>query len=180
MKDTRFATIALTAMLLLAGCGTAPNLTVNPVKTEIASEEIEGLRVYKIEDVMGIGPAYAKKLQEAGMNNTKKFLAATRNHDDRAELAEKAKISETLILTWAHKVELMTIPGIGPEFSQLLEAVGVDSSAELAQRNPTNLQDRMAVANSVSKRKFVDHVPTVKVVTAWVEKAKAIRSAAKK
>ena len=45
----------------------------------------------------------------------------------------------TLIREWVDKVDLMRVPGVGPQYSDLLEAAGVDSPAELAQRNPANL-----------------------------------------
>lgn len=171
MKKIIVSLLAL-ATLSLAGCGTAPTLQL---QTQAAIEQSETLRVYDIEKVMGIGPAYAKKLDEAGFTNTKKFLAATRTSKDRAALAEKTGISNKLILAWAHRVELMEISGIGPEMSELLASVGVDSSKELAQRNATNLQDRLATANAVGK-KFVDRVPSVNTVGKWIEKAKTMHT----
>ena len=50
-------------------------------------------------------------------------------------------ISSTLILEWVNHVDLMRIKGVGSEYSDLLEAAGVDSPAELAQRNATQPRD---------------------------------------
>lgn len=164
--------VALIGVLGLTACGTStPTIALN---SDSSVGTIEALRVYSIDKVMGIGTAYAAKLREAGLASTKTFLAATRTHKDREAVATKTGISETLILRWAHKVELMTISGIGPEVSQLLEAVGVDSTKELAQRNATNLQERMAIANNISNKKFMDRDPSLKEVTKWINAAKGM------
>ena len=44
-----------------------------------------------------------------------------------------------LILEWVNHADLWRINGVGSEYSDLLEAAGVDSPAELAQRNAANL-----------------------------------------
>ncbi|HBN08385.1 MAG TPA: DUF4332 domain-containing protein [Cyanobacteria bacterium UBA8530] len=174
MKRAVVTMIALSAMLSLVGCG-ANTPTIQTQTAALA--QLEANRVYPVVQVMGIGPAYAAKLKEAGLPSTKKFLESTRTRKEREALADKTGISNKLILAWAHKVELMQISGIGPEMSQLLDAVGVASTKELARRNATNLQERMAIANAIDpKRKFVDRLPSVNTVSKWIEKAKTIHT----
>ena len=55
------------------------------------------------------------------------MLEAGKTKKDRTELAKKTGISETLILKWVNMVDLYRIKGIGAEFSELLEASGVDT-----------------------------------------------------
>ena len=50
----------------------------------------------------------------------------------RQALADSTGISPTLILEWVNHVDLWRINGVGSEYSDLLEAAGVDSPAELA------------------------------------------------
>ena len=57
----------------------------------------------------------------------------------RQGLADATGISPTLILEWVNHADLWRIKGVGSEYSDLLEAAGVDSPAELAQRNAANL-----------------------------------------
>ena len=68
--------------------------------------------------------------------------------------------------------DLFRIKGVGEQYSDLLEAAGVDTVVELAQRKPENLQAKMTEVNE--ERKLVRRVPTQSEVTDWVEQAKAL------
>jgi predicted flap endonuclease-1-like 5' DNA nuclease len=93
----------------------------------------------KLTKVEGIGEIYAEKLQEAGIRTTQALLEKGASPQGRREIAEKTDISGTLILRWVNRVDLFRIKGVGEEYSDLLEAAGVDTVPELAQRNPENL-----------------------------------------
>lgn len=127
---------------------------------------------YKIEDVEGIGPTYGEKLRAAGVSNTDQLLAAGKTKKGRAELAQKTEISESLILKWVNMVDLYRIKGIGSEYSELLEASGVDTVKELKNRVPANLEKKMAEVNA--QKKLTRRVPTLVMVTDWIEQAKKL------
>jgi len=65
--------------------------------------------------------------------------------------------------------DLMRISGIGSEYSELLEAAGVDTVKELRNRNAANLATKMAEVNET--KKLTRTVPSEKVVSGWVEQA---------
>lgn len=65
----------------------------------------------------------------------------------RKALAEAAGLSEKQILKFANMVDLYRIKGVGSEFAELLEAAGVDTVPELAQRNAENLAKKLAAVN---------------------------------
>jgi len=125
---------------------------------------------YKIEDVEGIGPSYGEKLRKAGIENTDQMLTAGKTKKDRTELAKQTGISEALILKWVNMVDLYRIKGIGSEFSELLEASGVDTVKELKHRIPSNLIKKMTEVNE--QKKLTRRVPTEAMVTDWIEQAK--------
>ncbi|MBN1362176.1 MAG: DUF4332 domain-containing protein [Sedimentisphaerales bacterium] len=127
---------------------------------------------YKIEDVEGIGPTYGEKLRIAGVNNTDDLLAKGKTRKGRAELAEKTGISESLILKWVNMVDLYRIKGIGSEFSELLEASGVDTVKELSKRVPANLAAKITEVNA--QKKLTRRVPTEAAVADWIEQAKKL------
>jgi PAS domain S-box-containing protein len=129
-------------------------------------------RVYKVEEIEGIGPAYAVILSGAGIITTEDLLDSAATRKGRTELAEKTSISEKLILKWANRADLMRVPGIGEEYSDLLEAAGVDTVKELRRRVPENLHDAMLKVNEQSK--LVRRPPHLSEVRAWVEAAKSI------
>jgi predicted flap endonuclease-1-like 5' DNA nuclease len=124
----------------------------------------------KVSDVEGIGPAYAAKLQKAGVKTTDDLLARGAKPKGRDELEKATGISAGKILEWANHVDLYRINGVGSEYSDLLEAAGVDSPAELAHRVPANLAAKMEEVNKA--KKLVRRVPTETMVAGWVAQAK--------
>ena len=130
---------------------------------------------YKIEDVEGIGPVYAEKLRTAGVANTDQLLTAGKTKKGRADLAQKTEISEAMILKWVNMVDLYRIKGVGSEFSELLEASGVDTVKELKHRIPQNLAKKMTEVNE--QKKLTRRVPTVEMLTDWIEQAKTLPAA---
>jgi predicted flap endonuclease-1-like 5' DNA nuclease len=126
----------------------------------------------KLTKVEGIGEAYAQKLQEAGIRTTQALLKKGASPQGRKEMAEKTGISGTLILRWVNRVDLFRIKGVGEEYSDLLEASGVDTVPELAQRNPENLYQKMVAVNQ--DKKLVRQLPNQAQVSNWIEQAKRL------
>lgn len=127
---------------------------------------------YKIIDVQGIGPAYAEKLQEAGIKNSGELLEKGKTKKGREELAEATGISGKLILTWVNHADLYRINGVGPQFAELLEASGVDTVKEFAHRNAENLVAKMTEVNEKEHR--TKRVPTVAEVQKMIDQAKEL------
>ena len=127
---------------------------------------------YKIEEIEGIGPANAKKLAAADISTTEGLLKLCCNAKGRKGTAEKTGVSEGQLLKWANMADLMRISGVGSEYSELLEAAGVDTVKELRNRNAANLAAKMAEVNAT--KKLTRTVPSEKVVTKWVEQAGAM------
>ena len=69
-------------------------------------------------------------------------------------------------------MDLFRIKGIASEYSELLEAAGVDSVPELAQRKSPALVAKMTVVNA--RKKLVRRLPTVSMVSRWVSQAKKL------
>jgi predicted RecB family nuclease len=79
-----------------------------------------------------------------------------------------------LILAWVIRADLMRVPGVGEEYSDLLELAGVDTVKELRRRSPENLHQKMQEVNE--QRKVVRRVPALSEVTAWIEAANEIEA----
>lgn len=126
----------------------------------------------KLTTIEGVGEFYAQKLQEVGIRTTQALLEKGASPQGRKEIAEKAGISETLILRWVNHVDLFRIKGVGEEYADLLEAAGVDTVPELAQRNPENLYPKLVAVNQ--EKKLVRQLPTQTQVSNWIEQAKRL------
>ena len=127
---------------------------------------------YKIIDVEGIGDVYAGKLTEAGINTVEELLEAAKKPAGRAALAEKTGITPKLILTWANHADLMRISGVGPQFSELLEAVGVDTVKEFRHRVAENLQPKLEEINA--EFHICGRVPAVSEIQKMIDQAKEL------
>src|SRR4030043_923132 len=123
----------------------------------------------KIVDVEGIGPKYAEKLNRAGVSTTDGLLKVGATPKGRKEIAEKTGIGDALILEWVNHVDLYRIKGVGSEYSDLLEAAGVDTIPELAQRKAANLTQKLAEVNRA--KKIVRKLPVESQVASWIEQA---------
>jgi predicted flap endonuclease-1-like 5' DNA nuclease len=126
----------------------------------------------KIEEIEGIGPVMGEKLRSAGIKDTDGLLEMCCSPSGRKQVAEKSGISEARLLDWANMADLFRIKGVGPEYAELLEASGVDTVKELAQRNAENLAAKLAEVNG--EKKLTRTVPSAKVVADWVDQAKGL------
>ena len=127
---------------------------------------------YKIEEIEGIGPAYAEKLAAAEIDTTDKLLALCCDAKGRKSTAEATGVSEKQLLKWANMADLMRISGVGSEYSELLEAAGVDTVKELRNRRADNLAQKMAEVNET--KKLTRAVPAESQVEKWIEQAKSL------
>ncbi|GLK79696.1 DUF4332 domain-containing protein [Methylopila turkensis] len=127
---------------------------------------------YPILSIEGVGPALAEKLKAAGIATTAALLEKAKDPKGRKALAGETGIDERKILKFANMADLMRINGVGEEYSELLEAAGVDTVKELKTRNVANLTKAMAEANET--KKLVRLAPSEKTVEKWVEQAKSL------
>ena len=127
---------------------------------------------YPIIDIEGIGKTFAEKLGAAGIKTTDQLLDAGKDPKGRKALATTTGIDETKILGWTNKADLMRLKGVAEEFSDLLEAAGVDTVKELKQRRADNLTAKMAEVNAA--RKLVRQLPSETQVADWIEQAKTL------
>jgi len=123
----------------------------------------------KLSMIEGIGDSYEAKLKEVGIRSVEGLLKACATKKGRDALAEKSGIGEKMILKWANHADLFRIKGVGGEYAELLEAAGVDTVPELAQRKPENLMAKMIEVNET--KKLVRKLPTKDQVGNWVKQA---------
>jgi len=123
-----------------------------------------------IDAIEGIGHKYATKLRKARVRTTEALLKIGSTKRGRKQLADATGIPERQILEWVNRADLMRIKGVGEEYSDLLEASGVDTVKELRRRNAANLLTAMIEINR--KKDLVRRLPTEAMVQRWVDHAK--------
>lgn len=127
---------------------------------------------YKIEEVEGIGTAYASKLAEAGVKTTEDLLEIGATKKGREKLAEKTGIPEKLILKWTNHADLFRIKGVAGQFAELLEAAGVDTVKELRHRVAANLYAKLVETNDA--KNLCNRVPSEKEIQKMIDQAKEL------
>ena len=128
---------------------------------------------YKVERIEGIGSVYAEKLNAVGIKTTDELLAKCATPKGRKELEEATGISGAFLLTWANHADLMRINGVAGQFSELLEAVGVDTVNELKLRVPANLKAKMDEVNAM--KNLVKRVPSLPEIEKMIAQAKELK-----
>ncbi|MDJ0664217.1 MAG: DUF4332 domain-containing protein [Acidimicrobiia bacterium] len=130
-----------------------------------------------IDTIEGIGHKQATSLRKARIRTVEALLKRGATRKGRREVATATGISEKLILAWVNRADLMRVRGIGEEYSDLLEAAGVDTVKELRRRNPANLLASMVSVNA--QKALVRRLPTEAMVERWVEHAGELDSVIK-
>ena len=126
----------------------------------------------KLTTVEGIGETQAQRLIDAGINTTEALLQQGKTPKGRQAIADQTGISGKLILKWVNRVDLFRVKGVGEEYADLLEAAGVDTVPELAQRNAENLYRRILEVKQ--EKKLVRRPPSQAQVSQWIEQAKEL------
>jgi len=149
-----------------------PPLEVKPPEAAAPPPQIPGELDRPIETIEGIGPVYREKLTALGIKTVGDLLNVGKTRDGRQDLVNETGISSNEILRWVNMADLFRIKGVDEEYSELLEASGVDTVVELARRNPINLHPEMVKTNM--EKKLVRKLPTLEQVGDWIEQAKKL------
>ncbi len=123
-------------------------------------------------NIEGIGEQYADKLAQAKVGTTQTLLKRCATRQGRKQIAEESGVSSARLLAFVNRADLFRIRGVGEEYSDLLEASGVDSVPELAQRNAEHLLQKMLDVNQ--RRNLVRHLPGPTQVANWIQQAKKL------
>ena len=128
--------------------------------------------IYKIIDIQGIGPVYAEKLIGIGIETVDQLLEKGADPKGRQAIEEATGIDHGRVLTWVNHADLFRVKGIGPQFSELLEAAGVDTVKELRNRNAANLAAKLLEVNE--EKHLCRRTPVEKEVAKFIELAKEL------
>ena len=127
-----------------------------------------------IETIEGIGPKHGKALRAAGIRSTAALLQEGGSKKGRKALASASGCTESQLLEWVNRADLMRVRGVGEEYSDLLEQSGVDTVKELRTRKPENLHAKMIETNIAKKGRLVRRPPSLGEVERWVAHAKEL------
>ena len=128
---------------------------------------------YDISAIEGIGPKYAQKLKEMGIDSTETMVKTFQNNYDKVDQVAKAlKIQPEALSSWVSMADLIQLPGMDAQAAELIQTVGIASCNELGITNPSSLHKEMVSFNK--KSPIVSQVPDATSVSLWSKIARAI------
>lgn len=126
-------------------------------------------------EIEGINSTNAAKLNKAGVRGVNGLLKVGGTKKGRQELSKATGFAPKVILGWVNRADLFRVKGVGRQYSDLLEASGVDTAVELANRKPESLLETMGKVNA--KKNLVNQLPALSQVRNWVKHAKTLKRA---
>jgi Domain of unknown function (DUF4332) len=144
--------------------------TVARLEARLRERPAKGLPAFPIEDIEGIGPGFGRRLREAGITDTATLLTRCLQADGRASVGRAAgDLDEGTVRNWATMADLMRIPGVGGQWSELLWRAGVRNVQALGKSDPATLLQTMTDVNAREHR--VHELPGQERLARWVKDA---------
>jgi predicted flap endonuclease-1-like 5' DNA nuclease len=125
-----------------------------------------------VSKLRGMSPEVRNKLKRQGIHYTHQLLHAAGSDEQRRQLAARGRIDDLVLEQLVRRADLTRVKGIGAVFADLLEMVGVDWVATLAQQDPADLHGRLHELNTAER--FVRRPPTPDEIQQWVTQARAL------
>lgn len=123
----------------------------------------------RIHEIEGIGPIYAAKLAAEGITTVEALLHRASTEEERMNLSKQTGIELTKISKWVRMADFFRIKGIGEEYSELLEASGLQCVQDLLKFEADQLWGNLQEVNE--KKKLVTQLPNVALVKSWIDHA---------
>lgn len=124
-----------------------------------------------IDNIVSLSKAQARILRQQGIRTTGMLLQRAGDRAGRRRLARETPLSESDLLTWAHRADLLRLKDLGPIYAELLGRSGVRNLRELSRRDPEVLWAKMAQVNE--RARLARRLPPASAVDGWVREAAA-------
>jgi len=95
----------------------------------------------KLTEIIGLEGKHAKLLEKEGISIVEELVPLT--NSQIRKLARKIGVSVIVLDTWQEHADLMRIEGVGPEFANALNLIGIDSVKEFAYRNSKSTFEKL-------------------------------------
>ena len=127
-----------------------------------------------IEAIEDIGVRHQARLKAADLRSCRSLLEAGATKRGRKVLSETVGVAENRVLEWIHKADMMRVNGISTQYSELLEAVGVESIRKLRRSRSVQLHKALVDANNSHRKPLVKRMPSQDQLNDWIEQAKGL------
>jgi predicted flap endonuclease-1-like 5' DNA nuclease len=125
-----------------------------------------------VSKLRGISLDVRRKLKRQGISYTHQLLRDAGGTAQRRRLAERSQIEEAALLRLVRRADLARVKGVGAIFADMLEMIGVDQVATLAEQDPLDLRARLHRLNAAER--LARRAPTPDEVEQWISQARAL------
>jgi predicted flap endonuclease-1-like 5' DNA nuclease len=125
-----------------------------------------------VSKLRGISIEVRQKLKRQGISYTHQLLREAGSPDGRRRLAERSRIDDPTLSRLVRRADLARVKGIGAIFADMLEMIGIDEVAALAEQDPLALRTRLYELNAAER--LARRAPTPEEVQEWIGQARAL------
>jgi predicted flap endonuclease-1-like 5' DNA nuclease len=125
-----------------------------------------------VSKLRGISLDVRNRLKRQGISYTHQLLREAGGAEQRRRLAARGQIDEAALGRLVRRADLARVKGIGAIFADMLELIGVDDVASLAQQDATGLHHRLYQLNAAER--LARRAPTPEEVQDWIAQARAL------
>ncbi len=129
--------------------------------TGVASSE------FQISHLVGMVDKNVKALSSHGITSVAELREATSSKKTRESLADELQLEDFVVNKWARMADLLSLDNMTPEMAEFLVYAGINSSKDLATRNPESVAHKLQNLNEKESR--IDATPTRQQLEAWVD-----------
>ena len=125
-----------------------------------------------VSKLRGISIDVRQKFKRQGISYTHQLLREAGSPEQRRRLAERSRIDDPTLLRLVRRADLARVKGIGAIFADMLEMIGIDQVAALAEEDPLALRTRLYELNAAER--LARRAPTPEEVQEWIGQARAL------
>jgi predicted flap endonuclease-1-like 5' DNA nuclease len=136
-----------------------------------AADQAQAMSLH-VSKLRGISVDVRNRLKRQGISYTHQLLREAGGAEQRHLLAARGEIDEAALGRLVRRADLARIKGIGAIFADMLELIGVDAVATLAQQEAADLHGRLYQLNAAER--LARRAPTPEEVEDWVAQARTL------
>jgi predicted flap endonuclease-1-like 5' DNA nuclease len=135
-------------------------------------QDFSGAMSLHVSKLRGITYELRSKLKRQGIAYTDDLLRAAGGARQRRRLASASAIEGEILALLIGRADLARVKGIGAIFADMLELLGIDHLATLAEQDPSFLHARLCELNAGGR--LARRAPTADEVQDWIRQARAL------
>jgi len=147
-----------------------------PAAVEAVAAVLDSDEGLEVETIEGIGPAYGRRLREAGMGTTLELLRACATSAGRAKTAEVCGVEPLAVEGWTSAADLLRLGGMSGDSAEVLAASGIKKMADLSGASAAALAAKLVEVNTEQHLVVRQELPDEGTIAGWIAQATGLNN----